>query len=215
MNNDFFTVGLSGQTGSGKSSAAAYFKENGFYVIDCDKVARDVTSDGSRCCRELKSCFPGCVDDDLHLDRKALGNIVFNSAEKLEKLNELIFPFILVRISEIINSAVTGGSHYIMLDAPTLFDSGAHKLCDLVVSCVADEETRCKRIMERDSLTREQAMSRIKAQKTEEFFRTHSDMIIECCGKYDSLSRAAGFLSKIIKEKLYGGKIEKEKEEKR
>ncbi len=209
MNNKPFTIGLTGQTGSGKSCFSAYFREYGFSVIDCDKVSRIVTNDGSKCCKTLKEHFPSCVDFDLHLNRKALGAIVFNSPEKLELLNKLIFPFIREEIDKEISAAYNQGSRIVILDAPTLFESGANKLCRLVISCVANESIRCERIMRRDSLSLEQAMSRIKAQKSESFFVENSDIIIENDGGIPSLAKAAYFLSEQIKGMLYGFKKEK------
>ena len=74
------------------------------------------------------------------------------------------------------------------LDAPQLFEAGAHKACGAVISVLADRQTRLERIMRRDSITAEAAMRRILAQKSDEFFRTHSDYIIENNGNIELLA---------------------------
>lgn len=210
---DHIVIGLTGQTGSGKSTVCNAFMEGGFEIINCDLVARAVTTDGSDCCQILSRQFPECFDDDLHLDRKALGEIVFNDKAQLEALNSLIFPFINSEIDKRIINACRSGKRLILLDAPTLFEAGADKLCQFIISCVADRELRLQRIMTRDGLEPQQAESRIESQHTEEFFRRSSDMIIENNGSLESLSRAARFAADTIKAKVMnnGNKTQKKK----
>ena len=197
-------IGLTGQTGSGKSSLSSFLSDNGLYVIDCDRVSRAVTDDGSECCRKLREYFPSCIDEKLHLNRKALASVVFNDTQKLELLNELIFPFILSYIRHLTNNAFSNGFDAVVLDAPTLFESSADKECSLIISCTADKKVRLERIMKRDGLTEQQAQARISSQKSESFYKESSDIIIENGGGIDSLDRAADFLALRIKEMLYG-----------
>lgn len=188
-------VGLTGQTGAGKSTVSKVFAENGFFVIDADHVARMVVEKGSNCIGELTLSFgTGIINCDGTLDRKALANIVFNNKSRLDKLNSIIYPYILSEISSLIEN--TEG--FILLDAPTLFESGAYKMCDIIISVTADPQIRKKRIIKRDKLTCEQAVSRMKSQLDESFFIEHSDYIINNNNDIESAYR----ISKEIADKI-------------
>ena len=169
-------TGLTGQTGSGKTTVCRIFADEGFEIIDCDKAAREVTSPGSNCCKKLAEIFPQCFDEDYTLDRKSLGNIVFADKNKLDMLNNTIFPYICKLLEEKISESK---SRYILLDAPTLFEAGADKLCNVIVCVTAEKNIRKARIMQRDNLTEIQAEDRISSQKSEEFFEKHSDYCIK------------------------------------
>lgn len=71
-------VGLTGQSGAGKTTISDAFRKNGFEIINCDIVAREVTQAGNECCKELAKIFPDCFDDGFALDRRKLGEIVFS-----------------------------------------------------------------------------------------------------------------------------------------
>ena len=131
-------VGLTGQSGAGKTTISDAFRENGFEIINCDIVAREVTQAGNECCKELAKLFPNCFDENYSLDRQKLGEIVFSDKNKLQMLNDTIYPFINKLIDEKINAAP---SRFILLDAPTLFEAGADKLCSclLYTSDAADD----------------------------------------------------------------------------
>lgn len=173
-------VGLTGQTGAGKTTVSEMFMENEFYIINADMVARMVMSLGSPCLKEVANVFGNeILNADGELNRKKLADIVFNDKTQLEKLNAITYPYIVEQIQKMINSALAFCSTKILIDAPTLFESGCNRLCHKIVSVVSCEELRIRRIIARDNLTKSQAESRIKSQLSEEFFRTHSDYIIE------------------------------------
>lgn len=173
-------VGLTGQTGAGKTTVCEFFRNKGFAVIDADKIAHDVTAKGSPCLAEIGECFKEkVVTDDGEYDRKKMAKIVFNDKNKLEMLNSICYPYITAEILERIRQCGANNQRLVLLDAPTLFESRADDFCELIISVIAKEHNRLKRIMERDNLTEEQAMSRINSQHDESFFKKNSDFIIK------------------------------------
>lgn len=180
MTGDIHVVGLTGQSGAGKTSVSKVFAKNGFAVIDADMVSREVVEKGSPCLSEIEEVFGHeVINADKTLNRRLLGSIVFSDREKLRQLNGIIYPYIIRRILERINELKAMGNELILLDAPTLFEANADDLCDLIISVTADEEIRTKRIMERDNISREAAQKRFAAQYSEHFFITHSDFVIK------------------------------------
>ena len=172
-------VGLTGQTGAGKSTVSRVFVEQGFSLIDADRIAREVVEPGSPCLDELFEYFGSTIrGENNSLNRRALASIVFTDAHKLEVLNRIIHPYITEEIFRRINQFAQEGHILILLDAPTLFESKASDFCDLIISVLADPEIRRDRIIARDHLTEEAALQRMQAQLPEEFFVKHSDYII-------------------------------------
>lgn len=172
-------VGLTGQTGAGKSTVSKIFVEKGFTLIDADCISRSVVEPGMPCLAELFDYFgESIINDDGTLNRKALAKLAFADKRNLESLNSICHPFITEEILARISKYTANGHRYILLDAPTLFESRAADFCDLIISVVAKPELRCERIMKRDTLTNEEALDRMNAQLSEEFFIGHSDYVI-------------------------------------
>ena len=192
-------VGLTGQTGAGKSTVSDYLRENGMVVIDADKVAREVVETGSACIADIALEF-GCeyINADGTLNRKKMAKTVFTDKAKLKKLNALMFPYIIRRLCEEIERSRQEGEGIIVLDAPTLFESGADRECDYVVSVIADEQSRKERIIRRDGLTQQEAQERIDAQHDEEYYKSRSDEILENNEGVDSLkNRTSALISRL------------------
>ena len=199
-------VGLTGQTGAGKSTVSRVFKDNGFAVINADNIARKVVEKGSKCLDEIEDLFgSGVITADRTLDRKALAAIVFSDKIKLEALNTIIYPYITGEILRRIRECSDNGDKLILLDAPTLFESRADDFCEIIISVLADPDIRRERIISRDGLTQEQAQKRMNSQLDEEFFRTHSDYIIRNNGKIDTVNEISKEVSDRIRE-LYSNR---------
>jgi dephospho-CoA kinase len=173
-------IGLTGQSGAGKTTACKVFSECGFAVIDADECSRAVVEPGSPCLKELTEYFGiEILKDDGSLNRSLLADKAFSDKRELKKMNAIMYPFITELICARIKDYKNRGFEYIMLDAPTLFESKADELCDLIISVTAKEDIRKKRVIERDGLNEESASRRLSAQHTERYFIEHSDFIIK------------------------------------
>ncbi len=170
-------IGLTGPTGSGKSTVAQILKEMNFVIIDYDKISRDISKKGSPCVLELRREFgEEILDSDGNLQRKVLGKIVFSDSKKLETLNTITHKYILKESDNIMNESPDKN---LVLDAPLLFEAELDKKCDFVIGVVAPKDVRIERIIKRDSIDKAVANARVSSQKSEEFFRQNCDFIIE------------------------------------
>ena len=172
-------IGLTGQTGAGKSTVRDILKEKGAAVIDADSVAHDITDNNLDCIYDIVSRFSCLVlNEKGKINRKALGRKVFSDPKELAALNKIIFPYILDAIEHEVLGHIAKGSEYIVIDGATIIESGCGKMCDVLVSVVAEEETRKTRIIKRDGITKADAERRVSAQKPEEFYTKNSDFLI-------------------------------------
>lgn len=166
-------IGLTGPTGSGKSTASKTAEKMGYQVIDCDLVARKAVEKKTAGLSALVSVFG---EDILNLDgtlnRKALAQKAFSTPENTELLNKTILPYIVLLVKE---QAV---GEYVLLDAPTLFESNLHTECDVTVAVLADKDIRLSRITARDSICKEDALLRINAGKNDDYYKDRADYIL-------------------------------------
>lgn len=172
-------IGLTGQTGAGKSTVSNAMKKCGCGIIDADKIAREAVEPKTACLKMLTNAF-GCdiINKDGSLNRKKLAEKAFSSKENTQLLNEITHPYIVELTKQRIAEYFASGCNIVVFDAPQLFESGSDKLCDIIVSVIASQECRLARIISRDGISREQALSRMKVQLSEEYFKRHSDYII-------------------------------------
>lgn len=199
-------IGLTGQTGAGKTTVSDYLRENGVTVIDADQVARRVVESGSACIADIALEF-GCeyINADGTLNRRKMARAAFGDRETLKKLNAVMFPYIIDELHEEIAQLKQEKGGLLVLDAPTLFESGADRECDYVISVTASPEERKRRIMVRDGLTEEEARERINAQHDEEYYRSRSWKVLQNDGGVDALktetSVLLGSLEQLLEEK--------------
>ncbi len=188
-------VGLTGPTGAGKTSACRVAEDMGYTVINCDKVAREATKDAD-CLKALSEAFGvEILNSDNTLNRKALAEKAFKSSDKTELLNKTIFPYITRLIEGKIENAETGK---VLLDAPTLYESGIDRICTVVIAVLADRDVRLSRILSRDGIEKSAALLRINAGKPDEFYKERTNHVI--CnngGEQEFTARFAEVLKRI------------------
>ena len=173
-------IGLTGPSGAGKSVVSDIFAEHGIPVVNADAVYHNLLIPPSACLNELVYTFgPQILTPSGTLDRRVLGEIVFSDEDLLAQLNAITHKYVMSSIRKKLDDWRREEVRVALLDAPQLFEAGANKDCNIIVSVLADKETRIDRIMRRDGVDRERALQRIDAQKSEEFFRKHSDYVIE------------------------------------
>ncbi len=173
-------VGLTGPTGAGKTTVSKLLTQNGYRIIDADLVAREVVLPSTPCLVEIKNVFgQQVVNEDGSLNRRALGAVVFSDKQKLKQLEGILFPAIIARIGEMLKKCEQEGETLVILDAPTLLESGADSLCDYVVVVMAPQNARLMRIIARDNLTFEQGMQRINAQQSDDFYLDSADYVVD------------------------------------
>ena len=166
-------IGLTGPTGAGKSSACAICKELGIKHIDCDIIARKATEKGEEGLLAVVKAFgEDILNADGTLNRKALAEKAFKDADSTDLLNKTLLPIIHKMVLNEIDC------DRVLLDAPTLFESGVNEICHKTVAVLADREIRLKRILSRDNITTEQALLRINAGKTDDFYKEKCDFVI-------------------------------------
>lgn len=185
-------IGLTGQTGAGKSTVRKLLKAKGAAVIDADFVAHEVADNSLSCLTDIVEHFSCMVlDEKGKLNRRALGRIVFSDRKKLALLNKIMFPYIVSAIKGQVTAYEQAGAQIIVIDGATLIESGCAKMCSVLVSVTADEETRLTRIIHRDGISKRDAVRRVSAQNPEEFYIKASDYVIKNNGTPGDLERAA------------------------
>lgn len=197
-------VGLTGQSGAGKTTVCEVFRSNSFSIINADTIAREVTQKGTPCLRNIGEVFPECIDSETQeLDRKKTAQIVFNDRDLLKLFNSIMYPYITTKILADIRNLSTCGVKYVLLDAPTLFESRADDFCNYIVSVVADEEIRLKRITERDGISDEMARSRFSSQNDDNYYISRSDLVITNNSDLEELKKSANEAVFKIKEMFH------------
>lgn len=181
-----YVLGLTGQTGAGKSTLSGIAEKAGFFVINCDEVAHSVIEKD-----EVKTALTAVFTSDIlnadgTVSRPQLAARAFANKESTQLLNETVLPFI---VREIACLTEKTQKDKILLDAPTLYESGADKMCNSVVAVIADSSVRKKRIIERDNLTSEAADKRINAGQKEEFYLSRADKAIKNNGNLEEFQK--------------------------
>lgn len=169
-------IGLTGGMGSGKTTVANFFKELGIPVYIADDAAKTLMNTSV----EVKSKIIGLLGEKSYpdgiLDRKYVAAQVFNSEEKLEKLNAIVHPAV---ANDFEDWKKSQNSPYVIYEAAILFEKGGDEKCDAVILVTAPYEERIKRIKNRDKSSKEDIQARMKYQWSDSKKRKFADFEIK------------------------------------
>lgn len=158
-------IGLTGGIASGKSTVATILSKLGAIIIDADKVSRKVVMPGEPAYAEIRKVFGDQVFlQDGNINRKLLGQIIFNDHEKRNMLNIITHPRIIAEFNKMIAQYEKKGHEAIVLEVPLLLETGMDKIVDEVWLVAVDEKTQIQRIGKRDGLTKAEALQIMATQ---------------------------------------------------
>lgn len=174
------TIGLTGSVATGKSTVSNMIQQAGIPLVDADIAARKVVEPGTEGLKEIVAYFgEEILLADGTLDRAKLGEIIFKDKEKREKLNEITHPRVKDYMLEARERFFRAGEELVFFDIPLLFESHLESLVDQIVVVWTTPETELKRLMERNNLTKEDALRRIESQMGIDEKARKADFVID------------------------------------
>lgn len=186
-------IGITGGIGAGKSAVTHDLRGRGETVICADETARLVVEPNKPGSAALRQAFGDAFFlPDGVLDRRKLASHVFGHPERVDRLNGLLHPLIITSMFE--KAKMVSGR--VFLDAALLIQSGMHTRLDYVWLVVADMETRIRRVMARDSVSREDVLGRINSQMSDDAMKRYASEVIINNGTIDELHQVIGGLLK-------------------
>ena len=162
-------IAITGNIASGKSQVEKILSER-FPVYDTDIIAHEILD-------EIKYFYGYDVFTDYRIDRKKLGELVFNNSDMRKKLEDIVHPKVKAKILEIFENHKK--DKYVFISVPLLFEAGFEDLFDKIIFIKVNEMLQLNRLMERNGFTKEEAMTRINSQMVQEEKIRKSDFVIE------------------------------------
>jgi len=170
-------VGLTGGIGSGKTTVAEVFKKlDSVAVYIADIEARKIMNSSVVIRTQLLQAFGKETYQNNELNRQYLANTVFESAEKLTTLNNIVHPEVKKHFLDF--ATRNADKSYVLYESAILFESNSSQQCDFIISVFLDKEERIKRVLERDKTTEKEVLSRINSQWKEDKKLLSSNYII-------------------------------------
>lgn len=168
-------VGITGGIGAGKTTISKHIESSGYPVFYSDLVSREILMNNESLQYSLKERWGDRVFKNNEIHRPAIANIVFNNEKELSWLNSQLHPLVGKEFKEFCQNSK---AQIVFKEAAIMFESGAHKTLDFVLNVHCDVEERIDRVMARDGASREEVLSRLSNQWTDDQRKEASDFTI-------------------------------------
>ena len=174
-----YIIGLTGGIACGKSAVAWRLRKRGATTFDVDEMTRWLNLPGGALFEIYVRHFgQRVVAADGQLDKKLIGEIIFNNPDERAWVNSATHPLLLNRTRDFLVECCESGTRIVVLEVPLLFEAGWEILCDEVWAVRVRPETQIARLMARDKLTEAQALARINSQMPVEEICARADVVI-------------------------------------
>lgn len=186
-------AGLTGGIASGKSTVSAFLSDAGALIIDADKIAREVVKQGTPGYEAILAVFDRMILlPDGEIDRKRLGDIIFNDPEKKSCLNAIVHPRVLERVNDMVARINTQTPEaVVILDIPLLLESGLERNLAEVIVVYVPETIQLERLMRRDGIDEQAATARIRSQMPIEQKRNRATIVVDNSGGLSATRKQA------------------------
>lgn len=175
-----YILGLTGGIASGKSTVSQHFTEMGVDVIDADVVAKEVVEPRTPGLARVVAHFgSNILTETGELNRKRLGDIIFNDKQKREDLNTILHGEIGDVIEKRKNALIEQGRELVVLDIPLLFEADYESQCDEIMTVFVSKEVQVTRLIMRDGIDEQLALAKIDSQMSLIDKALQSDVIID------------------------------------
>lgn len=192
-------IGLTGNIGSGKTTVAKVFETLGVPVFYSDIEAKKLYSSHNVIVKVIETFGDNILDKNNKIDFKKLAEIVFNSADNLSKLNQIIHPILFDKFQEW--ASQFPDKPYVIMEAAVIFENNLEKYFDKIIFVTAPQDIRIQRVIERDKVSKEMVLKRIENQWTEEEKTCKSDYIIENYDNHAVIPQILEIHKTLLKEK--------------
>ncbi|MDR4226707.1 dephospho-CoA kinase [Bacillus mojavensis] len=176
-------IGLTGGIASGKSTVANMLIDKGITVIDADIIAKQAVEIGMPAYRQIIDEFgEDILLENGDIDRRKLGALVFTNEQKRLALNSIVHPAVREEMLKRRDESIANQETFVVLDIPLLFESKLESLVDKIIVVSVTKELQLERLIKRNQLTEEEALSRIRSQMPLEEKVSRADNVIDNSG---------------------------------
>ena len=176
-------IGVTGGIASGKSNVCNIIEQEGYPVIDCDKITAELSVQGGLLYNVIVKEFgEDFLLDNGDLDRKKLAKKIFNDSKSKELLDKITHPIIYEEVKKRLDKISDG---LVFLEAPLLYESKFDNICDKIICVFLQKKLQVQRLMDREGIDEDYALAKIHSQMDLYMKKSLADYVIDSKGTFD------------------------------